>query len=159
MKKLTFLKAFLTAVFMMMFSAFVSAKITTENLHFNQLLKQHQGKVIYVDFWASWCVPCRKSFPWINQIQQKYGEDNFVIIAVNVDRDKTLADAFLKETPANFPIVYDPEGKLARQFKLKGMPSSYLLDKQGKVISAHTGFFSKKVKKYEQDIAQALASK
>lgn len=144
---------------MMMFSAFVSAKITTENLHFNQLLKQHQGKVIYVDFWASWCVPCRKSFPWINQIQQKYGEDNFVIIAVNVDRDKTLADAFLKETPANFPIVYDPEGKLARQFKLKGMPSSYLLDKQGKVISAHTGFFSKKVKKYEQDIAQALASK
>ena len=108
--------------------------------NFETLISSHKGKVIYLDFWASWCGPCRKSFPWMNNIQEKYQQQGLVIISVNVDNNKALADKFLAEIPANFTVFYDPKGKVARQFKLKGMPSSYIIDRSGKVVSAHVGF-------------------
>lgn len=124
--------------------------------NFDQLMASHQGKVIYLDFWASWCGPCRKSFPWMNDMQKKYQQQGLVIISVNVDNDKALADEFLAEVPANFHIAYDPKGKLARKFKLKGMPSSYLIDRSGKMVSAHVGFSASKKSKYEQEIRNLL---
>ncbi|OUS32843.1 thioredoxin [Thalassotalea sp. 42_200_T64] len=124
-----------------------------------QLLADNKGKVIYLDFWASWCVPCRKSFPWMNEMQVKYAEQGLKIITVNVDVEKFLADEFLQENPANFTVIYDPNGAIAKEFKLKGMPSSYLLDKAGKPVSAHVGFFNNKKAEYEAEIAKLLATR
>ena len=124
--------------------------------NFETLISSHKGKVIYLDFWASWCGPCRKSFPWMNNIQEKYQQQGLVIISVNVDNNKALADKFLAEIPANFTVFYDPKGKVARQFKLKGMPSSYIIDRSGKVISTHVGFSQSKKTKYEQELMALL---
>ena len=119
-------------------------------------LDQYEGKVVYLDFWASWCVPCRKSFPWMNKLQDKYSDNELVIIAVNLDKKRSLADEFLAENPAKFKIVYDPKGKLAKKFKIKGMPSSVIFDQKGKPIIAHTGFFVKQIHAYEQEIKNTI---
>jgi len=123
---------------------------------FESLIASHKGKVIYLDFWASWCGPCRKSFPWMNDIQQQYQGQGLVVISVNVDNEKSLAEEFLNETPANFAVFYDPKGKVARKFKLKGMPSSYLIDRSGKMVGNHVGFSKSKVSHYEQEIKDLL---
>ena len=103
-------------------------------------LSDLNGQVVYLDFWASWCKPCRKSFPWMNQMQLKYAEKGLQIIAINLDAEATLAKAFLDKVPALVPIVYDPKGKIANIYQLLGMPSSYLIDKKGRVRFAYKGF-------------------
>ena len=85
-----------------------------------------KGKVVWVDFWASWCVPCRRSFPWMNTMHRKYGAEGLEIIAVNLDKERALADGFLAETPAEFALRFDPAGALAKEFGVQAMPSSYL---------------------------------
>ena len=122
----------------------------------NKLMQQHQGKVVFLDFWASWCVPCRKSFPWLNSMQEKYKKQGFVVISINLDRDRSFAENFLKSTPADFTIVYDNHSSLIREFKLKGMPTSYLFNRKGKKISTHIGFNEEKKQQFEQEIIQAL---
>jgi cytochrome c biogenesis protein CcmG/thiol:disulfide interchange protein DsbE len=102
-------------------------------------LSAHQGKVILVDFWASWCEPCRHSFPWLNDMQAKYG-DRLVVIGVNVDRERADANRFLTEVPAHFKMIYDPTGEIASQYDVMGMPSSYLFDTTGKLVYKHIGF-------------------
>ena len=109
----------------------------------NLSLKNYQGQVVYLDFWASWCGPCRKSFPWMNEMQARYGKQGLIIIAVNVDKDQSLAKQFLKKHPAEFTIAFDPDGLAAKQFKVKGMPSSYLIDRDGHILSSHIGFTQK----------------
>lgn len=126
---------------------------------FESLIASHKGKVIYLDFWASWCGPCRKSFPWMNDMQQQYQQQGLVVISVNVDNQKSLAEVFLNETPANFTVFYDPKGKVARKFKLKGMPSSYLIDRSGKMVATHVGFSKSKSSHYEQEITDLLNEK
>jgi len=121
-------------------------------------ISQYRGKVVYLDFWASWCVPCRKSFPWLNQQQQKYSAEDFVIIAVNLDKKRSLAEVFMEENPASFKIIYDPKGKLAKKYQIKGMPSSVIFDRNGKAAFAHTGFFVKKKNEYEQEIQNLIDS-
>lgn len=123
---------------------------------FELTLAQHKGKVVYLDFWASWCGPCRKSFPWMNDMQAKYKEQGLVVISINVDNEKELATEFLSENPANFSVVYDPKGIIARQYKVRGMPSSYLINKNGQLVSSHAGFTSSKTNEYEQEITELL---
>src|SRR5450755_860471 len=89
-------------------------------------LDKLRGRVVYVDFWASWCGPCRRSFPWMNVMQQKYGAQGFTVIGVNVDKRRPDAQRFLQQTPAVFSIVYDETGKTPEAWAVKGMPSSYL---------------------------------
>jgi thiol-disulfide isomerase/thioredoxin len=117
-----------------------------------------EGKVVWVDFWASWCTPCRRSFPWMNEMHAKYGPQGLQIIAVNLDRDRAAADGFLTETPAEFALRFDPEGKLAKQFEVQAMPSSYVLDASGNVVARHFGFKLADTAEYEQQIQAALAA-
>ncbi|PCK07307.1 MAG: thioredoxin [Alteromonadaceae bacterium] len=118
--------------------------------------KTSEGDIIYIDFWASWCKPCRKSFPWMNAMHKKYQTRGFKVLAVNVDKERALADKFLKNTPTEFPIFYDPEGRLAKAFKLQGMPSSFMIDDKGQILSAHKGFFESRTPSYEKEIQSLL---
>ena len=115
-----------------------------------------EGRVVWVDFWASWCVPCRRSFPWLNSMQRKYGPAGLQIIAVNLDKDRALADGFLAEVPAEFALRFDPAAALAKQFGVQTMPSSFLIDADGNVLASHYGFRTADTADYEQAIETAL---
>ena len=115
-------------------------------------LDAYRGKVVYVDFWASWCGPCRESFPWLATLTSEYGAQNLVVLAVNVDHDRQRADRFLRATPAGFPVIYDPSGQIAASYKIVGMPSAVLIDRAGKVRFQHEGFSSKSKDTYEEQL-------
>ena len=99
-----------------------------------------RGHVVYVDFWASWCGPCRKSFPWMNAMQQKYGAQGFRVVAINVDKRRADADRFLAQVPAQFTTVFDGSGATPTTYDVKAMPSSVLIDANGNVTLVEEGF-------------------
>jgi len=119
-------------------------------------LSELKGQVVYLDFWASWCTPCRKSFPWMNKMQNKYKNDGFKIVAVNLDKNRDLIDKFLRRTPADFTIAFDPGGQLASSYNLAGMPTSYLIDRLGHIQETHVGFRKKDQEKLEAKIKGLL---
>ena len=119
------------------------------------LLRNLKGKVVLIDFWASWCGPCRQSFPWMSDLQRRYGSD-LVVVAVNLDQDRALAEQFLKATPAAFRIEYDPEGKLATQFDVTSMPMSFVIDRKGQVRESHRGFREAQRAERERIISKLL---
>lgn len=122
----------------------------------NIKLSEYRGQVVYLDFWASWCVPCRKSFPWMQQLQQNYRDQGLKIIAVNLDKQRVLADKFLQNFDVNFMIGFDEAGDSARAYGLKGMPSSYLIGRDGKLYSSHIGFRQKETARLEKTIQKLL---
>jgi len=115
-----------------------------------------KGKVVYLDFWASWCPPCRKSFPWMNEMAQRYGQQDLVIVAVNVDKTRELAAKFLHEVPADFTVAYDPEGKVADSYQVQGMPSSFIIDRSGHIQASHIGFREEDTAALEGALQRAL---
>jgi len=119
-------------------------------------LAEYRGKVVVLDFWASWCVPCRRSFPWLNQMHARYGPEGLVIIGINVDQDRNEAAAFLAKYPAQFRISYDKDGRMAREFGVQGMPSSYVIGRDGQLSAKHLGFKVKRQDEYEAAIVAAL---
>lgn len=100
----------------------------------------HAGKVLYVDFWASWCAPCKKAFPFMNELAHRLPEERFEVIGINLDKDRSKAERFLIEVGADFPIVFDPEGKLAEAYEIEGMPTTLLFDRAGKLRSTRVGY-------------------
>jgi cytochrome c biogenesis protein CcmG/thiol:disulfide interchange protein DsbE len=123
-----------------------------------QKLSSFKGKVVYLDFWASWCGPCRQSFPWMNEMQSKYSSKGLQIVAVNLDAKKADADQFLANLPAKFAVAYDPKGDSAKRYEIKGMPSSVLIGADGKVIAVHQGFKDDDRAELEAKFASALAA-
>ena len=115
-----------------------------------------QGKIVLVDFFASWCDPCKESFPVMEELKQKYGDKGFVIVAVNMDKKKEDMEDFLKKHPVTFTIVRDASAKLAKEVQIPTMPSSFLLDKTGKVHAFHRGYKSDTKKKYVEQIESLL---
>lgn len=103
-------------------------------------LAELRGQVVYVDFWASWCGPCRHSFPWMNAMQEKYGPQGLVVLGVNLDEEAGEAADFLSQTPAGFQVVYDSTGQTPAAYGVKGMPTSVLVGRDGKVLFQHLGF-------------------
>lgn len=120
------------------------------------VLDSLRGKVVLLDFWASWCVPCRKSFPWMNGLNERYGKRGLVIVAVNLDKTRDPALTFLESVPASFTVAFDPDGKLAEAYHVKGMPTSYLISTDGKVLESHIGFDARKTSEIEARIQEAL---
>lgn len=120
-------------------------------------LHAYRGKVVYLDFWASWCTPCRRSFPWLDGLVRQFGKQDLVIIGVNMDQSKELANKFLDDTPALFPIIYDPQGAIATTFKIVGMPSAVLIDRSGQVRFQHVGFSDSTKDEYDTHVRELLA--
>ena len=120
-------------------------------------LSDYRGKVVIVDFWASWCVPCRQSFPWLNAMYDEYADDGLVILGVNTDVDAMEAQQFLEEIPAKFEIIRDPEGELARSFEVAAMPSSYVFARDGELDTRHLGFLRSRRDEYEAVIQRLIA--
>ncbi len=118
--------------------------------------EEYRGKVVYLDFWASWCGPCKKSFPWMQEMHKKYEHMGLKVIAVNLDKKKDLADKFLQEIPAAFPILYDSAGVLAEQYQLAGMPMTYIIDREGVIRYRHIGYVPAMQAHYEQQIRDLL---
>ena len=117
-------------------------------------LESLKGKVVYVDFWASWCEPCRRSFAWMKTLHEKYG-DRLAVVAIDLDRRRADADGFLTANPVPFTIAFDPAGKVAEAFHVAAMPSSFVLDPQGRVLHAQAGFDPKKTAEIETLLAAA----
>lgn len=116
----------------------------------------YAGRVVVVDFWASWCVPCRRSFPWLNAMRARYSGDGLVIVGVNLDMDRAEADRFLEEYPPEFDVYFDVDKRLANQFGVQAMPSSYVIGRDGTIVAHHLGFQVRKQDEYESAIAAAL---
>lgn len=121
-------------------------------------LARLRGKVVVVDFWASWCAPCRHSFPWLNDMQTKYGPRGLVVIGVNVDRERGEAERFLRDTPAEFKILYDPDGELAARYEVPGMPSSYVFSPDGELVGRHIGFRKATQAEREAELVRLLTA-
>jgi cytochrome c biogenesis protein CcmG, thiol:disulfide interchange protein DsbE len=117
------------------------------------------GRVVYLDFWASWCGPCRQSFPWMETLKSTYGAQGLEIITVNLDGDRADADKFLKQFHPTFDVRFDPKGKLAEFYKVQGMPSSVLIDRHGVTRFTHVGFRPVDGPVYEAQVRQLLAEK
>lgn len=124
------------------------------NASFN--LENYAGKVVYVDFWASWCGPCRASFPFMADLSHEFG-DELAVVAINVDENRDDALAFLEMFDAPFEIVYDPEGELAAGFAVPGMPTSYLFDRDGKLLMRHVAFKQSHVESLLKAVDEAVA--
>jgi cytochrome c biogenesis protein CcmG, thiol:disulfide interchange protein DsbE len=122
-------------------------------------LNAFQGRVVYLDFWASWCGPCRQSFPWMEVLKDTYGPQGLEIVAVNLDRDRADADKFLHQFHPTFDLRFDPEGDLAERYKVQGMPSSMLIDRHGVTRFTHVGFRPVDVRLYEAQVRELLAEK
>ncbi len=115
-----------------------------------------RGKVVLVDFWASWCGPCAQAFPWLAQMQQKYGEQGLVIVSINLDEDREAAETFLRAQPAPYDHVFDPEGALAEAYEVGMMPTALLFDREGHLAARHEGFHNEERALYEERIQSLL---
>lgn len=123
------------------------------------ILQAQRGRVVYVDFWASWCVPCRESFPWMKALERTYASRGLTVLAIDVDQNQTDAQRFLRVFRPNFQVLFDPNGKFAQKYGIIGMPTSFLIDRTGKVRFTHVGFFLNQRGQYEQEVRELLAQK
>lgn len=103
-------------------------------------LAAHRGRVVYVDFWASWCAPCAKAFPFLNRLDAEFGQSGLTVVGISVDERLADAERFLKRFPARFETAHDATGSCPRAFGVIGMPSSYLIDRHGRIRAIHVGF-------------------
>ena len=103
-------------------------------------LANFRGKLVYLDFWASWCPPCRVSMPELESLQEEFPADRFTVLAVNLDEDRSKALKFLERVPVSYQILVDSDGKIPARYQLPGMPTGYLLDASGVVLHVHKGY-------------------
>ena len=103
-------------------------------------LAEYKGKVIVLDFWASWCGTCQKSIPWLESLQSKYGAGNFQIVGINVDKKKEDADRIIAKLGMHLPVIFDANGELPEALKVEGMPYSVIVNSSGQIVDRITGF-------------------
>lgn len=120
-------------------------------------LSDYRGKVVYLDFWASWCAPCLKAIPEIERIRSELPKDSFQVVAVNLDQQAKKALRFLEKHPVGYPSASDPKGRLPSQFGLETMPTSYLIDSKGVIRYVHPGFKKGDGSKLRHEIRALLA--
>jgi thiol-disulfide isomerase/thioredoxin len=121
-------------------------------------LEASKGKVVYLDFWASWCKPCALSLPALDGFRKEFPAKDFVVLAVNVDRDPAMARAFLSRRPVGYPSLFDPEGAFPTRYGVETMPTSFLIDRQGVIRRVHRGFRKEDVPELRAAIQELVRS-
>ena len=122
----------------------------------NVRLSELRGQVVMINFWASWCGPCRQEMPLLEQLQQRYHRLGFTMIGVNVEQQSGDAKKFLKDVPVTFPILWDTANSVSRQYEVKAMPSTVIVDRDGKIRFVHPGYKSGDEAKYSETIRNLL---
>lgn len=131
---------------------------TLKNLYGNSehSLSDYRGKVVYLDFWASWCGPCRKSLPALDALQTEMASQDFEVLAVNLDMSEEEAKVFLEEYPVSYTVLRDGSGGVSRKYDLVGLPSSVLIDKRGIIVSSFQGFHPSHIDKLRKALPYLL---
>jgi peroxiredoxin len=122
-------------------------------------LEDYRGKVVFLDFWASWCAPCATSLPVLDSFRKEFAKDEFAVLAVNVDANPAKGREFLRRRPVGYPSVTDPEGKLPIRFGVETMPTSFLIDRKGVVRMVHRGFKKSDVDALRAEIRKLVAAR
>ena len=121
-----------------------------------EALAQQRGKVVLVDFWASWCGPCRQAMPHYQALRREFAAQGFEVIGIDVDQDPRDGAAALKSLHPDYPQVADPQGRIAAQYQLPGMPTAYLLDRRGTVRRVQVGFDQNDIEPLHRAVAQLV---
>ena len=119
-------------------------------------LARYRGAVVYVDFWASWCGPCKLAFPFMQQLSARYPASDLAVVTINLDRQRAAAEAFIRQVRSTLPVIYDAAGDLAQTWKVADMPTSLLFDRKGAMRFRHPGFFPGRAREYEGHVAQLV---
>lgn len=119
-------------------------------------LSDYRGTVVYLDFWASWCGPCRQSLPALEELQKQYDPENFSVVAINLDETPQIALSFLEDYPVTYTVLYSDNPKVQRSYNLVGLPSSFLIDQRGEIIGSFQGFHPEHIKRLKKAIAYLL---
>ncbi len=115
-----------------------------------------QGQVVLINFWASWCGPCREEMPLLDQLSAKYGPLGFTLLGINVEEERELADRFLGGTPVSFPILYDRENGVSKLYDVIAMPTTVLVDRQGVIRFVHHGYEPGYENEYQDQVRQLI---
>jgi peroxiredoxin len=119
-------------------------------------LSQYRGKVVWLDFWASWCPPCLSSLPELEKMRKQMPAKEFQIVAINVDKDPKKARKFLKKNPVGYPSASDPKGSMPEMFGLETMPTSYLIDRDGTIKHVHKGYRDGDIKSIRREVRKLV---
>jgi peroxiredoxin len=122
----------------------------------NVRLSEHKGEVILLNFWASWCGPCRQEMPLLGQLHERYSKLGFSVVGVNVDKDSSLANKLLKDIPVSFPVLLDNTGTVSASYNVSAMPTTVLIDRDGNMRYLHKGYQPGYEQTYEQQIKQLI---
>lgn len=122
----------------------------------NLKLSEHRGQVVMINFWATWCAPCRQELPLLNRLYEQYRKAGFILLGVNVDDQPKAALDMARQFKLSFPVLLDSKKQVSRRYDIDGMPSTLLIDRDGKVFSIHRGYRAGYETRYEAEIRQLL---
>lgn len=122
----------------------------------NLRLSEHRGEVVMINFWASWCGPCRQEMPILDELQQRYSKAGFTVLGVNVEQDNTTAVKLLKGMDLSFPILFDPTSKVSEMYDVSAMPSTVMVDRDGNMRYLHRGYKPGYEDQYREQIRELI---
>jgi thiol-disulfide isomerase/thioredoxin len=122
----------------------------------NVRLAEQRGKVVMLNFWASWCGPCRQEMPLLDAMHKRYGEHGFQLYGVNVEEDNTDAKKMIKDMGVTLPVLYDPESKASTLYKVDAMPTTVMIDKKGQIRYVNRGYKAGDENKYRDQIRELI---
>jgi len=122
----------------------------------NIKLSEQAGNVVLLNFWASWCGPCRKEMPLLNELHDKYSPLGFMVLGVNVELDSAQARRFLDDNPVSFPVLLDSENKVTQAYEVVAMPTTAIIDRHGKIRYLHKGYKDGDEQKYRKIVKQLI---
>ncbi|MCU7920578.1 MAG: TlpA family protein disulfide reductase [Candidatus Thiodiazotropha sp. (ex Epidulcina cf. delphinae)] len=122
----------------------------------NIKLSELRGQVVMVNFWASWCGPCRQEMPLLQQLYERYQSMGFTLLGVNVDEEQAAAEKMLRDIPVSFPVLYDDKSRVSKAYRVKAMPSTFMIDRDGQVRYLHKGYKPGYEADYQEQIRELL---
>ncbi|MDY0005650.1 MAG: TlpA disulfide reductase family protein [Spongiibacteraceae bacterium] len=123
----------------------------------NLRLSELRGQVVMINFWASWCGPCRQEMPILDALHKRYAKAGFSVLGVNVEQDSGLADQLLKDIPVSFPVLYDPDSVVSKLYAVDAMPSTVMVDRDGRMRYLHRGYKPGYEDDYRDQIVELLS--